>query len=123
MRKNIYKTLREKREKIIVIFTYSLKSIFQILPTDSLIWIIRGFYPCIKEFFILNKLCLLCALDFYFTFYILLILLTYFCKFKEIYFRFLLPIVLLWSFVIVLTYFSYENGIGVSFDLVIGLDE
>ena len=37
----------------------------------SLVWTTRDFYPCITGFSTLNKLCLLCALDFYFVFYII----------------------------------------------------
>ena len=56
----------------------------------SLVWMTRSFYPCIKRFFTLNNLCLLCALNFYFTLYILLVFLIGCCKFEEIYFRCLL---------------------------------
>ena len=46
----------------------------------SLVWTIRGFYPYFKGFFTLNKLCLLCAIDFCFYSIFLLVILVSFCK-------------------------------------------
>ena len=55
-----------------------------------LTWTTYSFYPCIKRFFTLNKLCLLCVLDFYFAFYILLVFLMGSYKFGRIYFHWIL---------------------------------
>ena len=41
----------------------------------SLVWTTRGFYPYFKGFSTLNKLCLLCAIDFCFCAIFLLVLL------------------------------------------------
>ena len=46
----------------------------------SLVWTTHGFYPYFKGFFMLNKLCLLCAIDFCFCSIFLLILLISSCK-------------------------------------------
>ena len=46
----------------------------------SLVWTTRGFYPYFKGFSTLNKLCLLCAIDFCFCAIFLLVLLISSCK-------------------------------------------
>ena len=46
----------------------------------SLVWTTRGFYPYFKGFSMLNKLCLLCAIDLCFCSIFLLVLLISSCK-------------------------------------------